>query len=185
MNNDISNSPTESSGGPVGSTSRPRPRQARYWIATVPRDDWTPCLPESAAWITGQLERGDSTGYEHWQFVVSYSSKKSLNFLRRSISARGHFEPTRSSAAVEYVNKEDTRIGDPFEFGSRAISRNSKTDWDRVRLLASSGSFEEIPSDIFIRYYNNLKKIAADYVQPVAIERSTKVNITYLLQIVK
>nr|WPR18598.1 MAG: hypothetical protein [Chemarfal virus 235] len=148
--------------------------QARYWIATIPESSWSPTLTPGCQYLTGQLERGEG-GYRHWQFVVSFTAKKTLAQVRRIFNGNGHFEPTRSRAAEEYVHKEDTRIGDPFQFGSKSINRNSKTDWESIRLRATLGQFAEIPADIFIRYYGNLKAIRSDSVQPSSMERSCTV----------
>lgn len=87
-------------------------RQARYWIATIPEDAWKPCLPNGAQHAKGQLECGES-GYRHWQFVFSFSSKKTLSQVRDLFGLRiGHFEPTRSKHADAYVWKDSTRIGE-------------------------------------------------------------------------
>lgn len=37
----------------------------------------------------------------------------------KKIDSSAHWEPTRSDAAEAYVVKEDTRIGEPFEFGEK------------------------------------------------------------------
>jgi RNA helicase len=152
-------------------TSRRR-TQARYWLCTIPRADWTPCLPSTADYCRGQLERGDSTGYEHWQLLVTFPSKKTLRQVKNVLCITAHCEPSLSKAANDYVWKEDSRIGEPFEFGIQPFNRNSKTDWDRIRLLASTAKFEQIPSEIYIRYYSNLHKIRSDHLQPLAIERT-------------
>lgn len=141
---------------PGVSSSVQLPRQARYWIATIPRDSWEPCLPEGACWCIGQPELGE-TGYRHWQFLVAFPKKVSLATLRGCLPP-GHYEPTRSSAAESYCQKEQTRDGEPFEFGSRLMRRNSAHDWDAVRVSAIAGRFEEIPSDIFIRCYGALRR---------------------------
>lgn len=92
--------------------SRNNIQQARYWIATVPERHFTPHLPDSAQHIRGQLECG-AGGFRHWQFVVSFAQKKTLGQLKRIFGKHsGHFEPTRSNAANEYVWKLDTRIGE-------------------------------------------------------------------------
>lgn len=43
--------------------------QQRYWLLTIPANDWT--RPESLhtniQYIRGQREVGGNTGYEHWQ----------------------------------------------------------------------------------------------------------------------
>lgn len=37
------------------------------------------------------------------------------------------------------------------------------------------GELGAIPADVYVRYYNNIKKIAMDHLQPVAIEREVYV----------
>lgn len=87
-------------------------RQARYWIGTIPREDWTPELPSGAQYCRGQLERGEG-GFEHWQILLTFSSKKTLAQAIRSIgTTRCHLEPTRSRAAEQYVWKLESRIGE-------------------------------------------------------------------------
>lgn len=139
--------------------------QHRYWIGTVKSGSWDPQLPEGASYCRGQLELGEG-GFEHYQIVIYYQCKKSRRHLRRSIAPDGHFEPTRSHAALNYVWKLDTRIGEPFEFGSLVTNRNSSRDWDEIRSNAEQGLFANIPSDIFVRYYVNLHRIRADTIQP-------------------
>lgn len=149
--------------------------QARYWICTIAESDWQPCLPTGALWCLGQLERGETTGYLHWQFVVSFAQKKTLSGIRAVLPSTGHYERTRSVAAERYVTKLETRVGDPFEFGERALNRNSATDWDRVKQKAKSNDLESIPSDIYIRYYRTLRAIASDHARPLPLERTTVV----------
>lgn len=135
------------------------PRQARYWIATIPRDDWNPSLPVGASWCKGQPELGES-GYRHWQFVVSFPKKVSLAVIRSCLPGTGHYEPTRSVAAESYCCKEESRDGEPFEFGRKAFQRNSSSDWEAVKTSAIEGRLDEVPADIFIRYYGSLRRIA-------------------------
>lgn len=147
-------------------------RQARYWIATIPRDAWQPELPDSAVWIIGQPELGES-GYRHWQVLVAFNSKKTIAQVKDAFGVQGmHLEATRSSAAEAYVRKEDTRDGDPFELGNKPFRRNSATDWKRVKELAKAGEFDLVPEDVYIRYYHTLKSIAADHDSPVGIEKT-------------
>lgn len=154
----------------------PGRRQGRYWIATIAKDDWSPCLPEGIAYLRGQLEQGSQTGYEHWQVLIICEKKESLRGLRRiGFPITGHYELSRSSAADAYVWKEETRIGEPFEYGTRPIKRSSVVDWDRVRSAAVRGELDEVPSDIFVRCYHNLQRIRADNAKPVAMVRSCTV----------
>lgn len=100
--------------------------------------------------------------------------------FRRKVRLRGvrevfgpyHAEPTRSAAAREYVQKEDTRIaGTQFELGSLPMRRSERTDWDAVKASAQSGRLDSIPSDVFIRCYNQLRRVQADFATPVAVTR--------------
>lgn len=63
--------------------------------------------------------------------------------------------------------KEESRVDGPYEFGVKPVKRDSRADWDRVRKSAEEGKFEEIPSDIFVRNYSALRRIASEHVAPV------------------
>lgn len=149
--------------------------QARYWMLTIPRDDWTPALPESAGWLVGQPEIGENTGYRHHQLLVWFSAKKTLAQVKRAFCNTAHCEAARSASAETYVRKEETRDGEPYEFGSRPINRNSAPDWQRVKDLAKQGSLDAIPADIYIRHYRTLKTIAADHDRPLRQEKNVVV----------
>lgn len=149
-------------------------RQARYWIITIPRDSWTPGLPDGVAYLRGQPELGES-GYRHWQLLAIFSSKKTLAQAKSFFVPGSHLEPTRSSAAEAYVWKEDTRDGEPFEFGTRPFRRNSATDWQLVKSNAKQGKLDEIPADVYIRYYRTIRCIAADHDRPIGIQKTVHV----------
>ncbi len=59
--------------------------------------------------------------------------------------------------------KEDTRLEGPFEFGSKPIARQSKTDWDKIWKHAKNGEVEDIPADVRVRCYNQIKRIEKDH----------------------
>lgn len=149
-------------------------RQARYWMLTIPRDVWIPELPVGVLHCKGQPERGES-GYRHWQVLVSFGTKKTLAQVKSMFPNETHAEPTRSSAAEAYVWKEESRDGEPFEFGSRALRRNSATDWESIRSNAKAGKIEEVPADIYVRYYRTLKCIAGDHDRPLPLEKKVLV----------
>lgn len=143
-------------------------------MLTVPHNCFTPYLPPGVAYLKGQLEQGDG-GFIHWQILVVFSAKKSL------IQVRGMFGPihaelSRSSAADEYVWKDDTAVlGTRFELGSKPMRRNNPTDWDAVLASAKKGDLSEVPADVTIRCYNQLRRIGYDNIRPVAMVRSCKV----------
>lgn len=151
-------------------------RQGVYWFATAPHHKFTPYLPPQLAYIKGQLEAGEESGYLHWHFVCIFKKKASLRQLTELFGTGIKFELSRSCAAEAYVEKEDTAIpGTQFVLGVKPFRRESPTDWASVLELAKSGVIESIPPDVQVRCYNQLRRIGMDYVQPVAIVRTAVV----------
>lgn len=151
--------------------------QGRYWLLTIPYAMYQPPtgLPDSLQFMRGQGEEGES-GYRHWQLLACFKKKVRLRAVKELFGTQCHAELSRSVAADEYVWKEATRIeGSQFELGERAIRRNVSTDWDGVRAKAKAGLFDEIPSDLFVRYYANLRRIHSDNAKPLAMVRSCRV----------
>lgn len=146
--------------------------QAKIWILTIPRGSWSPCLPDGVTYVRGQAEVGGNTGYEHWQLIAYFRRTVRLRAVKSVFTNDCHAEPTRSAAADAYVSKEETRIeGTQFEFGVRPTKRNNSADWDEVRKKAIEGRISEVPADIYIRYYSQLRRIASDNMQAESIER--------------
>jgi len=144
---------------------------ARYWIGTINTEHGEFIPPttlsnqSSLVWLRGQKEIG-STGNEHWQLFGSFAKKVRLCTVKREI-CNGHWEPSRSTAAEQYVFKDDTAVPNTrFEIGAKKFSRNSAKDWGRIRDLAISGNLKEIGDQepqIFIQNYKTLKQISIDY----------------------
>ena len=146
--------------------------QGRYWLLTIPQHEFVPYLPPDLAYIKGQLEQGSETGYLHWQVVVAFNNKVTLHKVKQVFGDGLHGQLTRSSAANDYVFKDDTAIeGTRFEMGKLKMKRNCAADWDAVVDSVKRGRFDEVPSDILVRNYGNLKKIHVDSLQPVACEK--------------
>jgi hypothetical protein len=149
---------------------------ATYWMLTIPHQDYTPYDVPGVSYCKGQLEKGKEDGYLHWQLFVILPRQQRLSYLKKLYGSGIHAEPTRSKAAEDYVWKEDTRVeGTQFELGTRPLKRNCATDWDEVLRAAKSSRFEDIPSDIYVRYYGNLKRISVENAQPVGILRTCTV----------
>lgn len=130
---------------------------------------------EFIAYACGQREIGES-GYEHWQFVIHCRKPCRLSALKKAFGDHFHWEPTRSAAAEAYCVKKETSVPDTqFECGRKPIRRGESQDWDTIKRLAISGQLDSIPSDVFVRNYNALKRISADYMEPVGVEREVYV----------
>lgn len=150
--------------------------QARYWLLTIPHAHYLPYLPTGLSYIKGQLERGNDTDYLHWQILAICKKKLRLRALKEIFGPECHAEPSRSDAANEYVWKEDTRVPNTqFELGAIPLHRGNSADWDAIRSAAQRGELATIPGDVYVRYYGNLKRIATDNCQPLAIEREVLV----------
>lgn len=149
----------------------PQPlRQACHWMLTIPVHEFLPYLPPGVRYIRGQLERG-AEGFIHWQLYVVIGKKISLAQIR-TIFGPFHSEPTRSAAARDYVWKEETAVpGTQFELGILPFRRSEPTDWALVKAAATSGDLASVPPDIYVRCYNQLKRISTDHLRPVGMER--------------
>lgn len=140
--------------------------KGRYWLLTIPQNSFTPYLPPGVSYIKGQLEKGEESGYLHWQLLVAYPKQVRMRTLKTCFGDSAHLELSRSDAADAYVWKEETRVaGTQFELGKKKIKRN--TDWDEIWDLAKKGDMESIPADVKIRNYSTLKRIAVDHVKLV------------------
>ena len=169
--------------------------QGRWWICTVSCEREPAFIPSAEYFaglrdcteLRGQREVGtgkpstmvDLTylgGFEHWQFVVGYSSPKRLVHLRSTIAASGHYELTRSAAARAYVVKDDTAVaGTKFLYGGAPMRRNEPTDWESVWTNATTGDLSGIPADVRVRCFNQLLRIGSTHCRPAAMDRSTRV----------
>lgn len=147
-------------------------QQARYWLLTIPHANFLPYLPPTVSYIRGQLEQGENTGYLHWQIIVHFSKKVRLRRIRELFGETCHAETTRSEAAEEYVWKDDTRIANTqFELGKLPINRGKDHDWGAIKEAAICGRLDDIPADVFVRNYNALTRISADFARPIPQER--------------
>lgn len=150
--------------------------QGIYWLLTIPSYEFLPYLPVGVAYIKGQLESGNNTGYLHWQLLVVMDKKCRIAAIKQIFGTTAHCELSRSSAADDYVWKDETSVeGTRFELGKRKIKRNCSKDWDAIKDSAKRGALDDIPSDIYIRNYGSLKKIATDNLEPVAVQRIVNV----------
>lgn len=144
---------------------------ARYWLGTCYCENRPQQLPVDCAWIKGQQEKCPTTDRLHWQIFACFSKPQRLSALRTKFCGC-HWEASRSTAAEAYVWKEETRVEDTqFELGQRPFKRNSEKDWSAILNDAKCGNLENVPADVFIRYYRQLTSIASDYQRPIGVEK--------------
>ena len=127
-------------------------------------------------------EVGES-GTPHLQGFIVFRSSQRLSAMKKLLE-RAHWEPARGSTdqASDYCKKEGNYVEDglkPDASGRRAgISGGAaeKLRWDSAKEHARNGNFDEIPSDIYIKYYRTLKEIAKDnMVKPADVDDVTGV----------
>lgn len=148
-------------------------RQGVFWLLTIPHYDYLPYLPPGCVWLKCQLESGSDTGYLHWQCMVGFAKKESIRGVKAIFGDRCHGELSRSESADAYVWKDETAIPNTrYEFGCKPIRRNAKVDWESVWEAAKSGNIMAAPPSIRVQSYRTLRAIAADFEQPIGIERT-------------
>lgn len=141
----------------------------RHFVFTLnnytDKDETKLCaLAEKTNYIVWGYENAPSTGTPHLQGFVSFANPRTCAAVAKAIG--GHIEPARGTPeeAANYCKKE----GIFFEAGEVPIHSDAggreRERWDLVRRLAERGEFENIPSDIFIRYFGALQRIRAFYI---------------------
>jgi hypothetical protein len=120
---------------------------------------------ESVYIIVGK-EVGEG-GTPHLQGFIYFSNPKTLAFVKGKIP-RAHLEIAKGDVEsnVTYCSKD----GDIFESGVRPISQKRKGEleiarFDDAKKAAIEGRLDDIPSDIFVRYYRTLKEIKKDFMR--------------------
>lgn len=112
----------------------------------------------TSKYIVCGKERGAS-GTPHLQGYVAYENKKSFRQMQ-DVLERAHWESMKgtSEQASIYCKKE----GDFFEYGDIPLSQQSKGDkekerWDLALSAFRQGQFDQVPTDILVRYGKGLE----------------------------
>ncbi|KAI3629593.1 hypothetical protein MIR68_012372, partial [Amoeboaphelidium protococcarum] len=125
--------------------------------------EYVPAIRDELVYLKGQQEVGEG-GYHHWQIMAQFNKKVTLTKAKSFFPNQSHLEQSRSQAADDYVWKEDTRVpGTQFELGERPVQRNRQEDWNQVWQQAVEGEVDQIPADIRIRCYNQIRRIGMDH----------------------
>ncbi len=143
----------------------------RNWMFTMNQNDDPTMDPKTInelfsgvgeiKYLVFQLERGDLTGYRHYQGFIAY--RNAINFKSiKSAFPTIHLEVVKGnlSNAINYAKKSNSRIEGPFEFGKEP-SQGERTDLYDINLMIDDGcSLQEIrakhPTQ-FLLYQNNIK----------------------------
>lgn len=151
--------------------------RARAWCFTLNNwketdSEYLCSLPslDSVKYLVFGRECGE-LGTPHLQGYVRFVNAKSFSSVRALLPDGCHLEKSRGSPDQNrsYCIKE----GDFEEFGEKPLNNlekgiKEKERWDLVKRQAKEGKLDEIPSDIFVRYYSTLKRIAKDYMPEIS-----------------
>lgn len=109
-----------------------------------------------AVYTCGQLEKG-AEGTPHIQFFMNFKEPIRCSKIKKHDNSL-HIEVVKvNNGAHDYCMKEDTRLEGPYEYGTKPVQRNNKTDWEEVKQNAIKGDFDKIPAEIYIKHMKNLK----------------------------
>lgn len=110
-----------------------------------------------------------ASGTPHLQCYAEFPTGRRWKKLAKEYKA--HIEPRRGTAyqASEYCKKD----GNFEERGQmkQAAGQQEQERWQRAFAAAEQGNFEEIPKDLYIRYYNSFHRIHQDAMpQPQSLD---------------
>jgi hypothetical protein len=104
-------------------------QQSRDWMLTIPagnhpEDEVRELFEQIGTGAVFQKERGEKTGFDHFQSFVQMSSPMRWSVLKRKLTVAGfkdvHIEARKGSVAdcVKYCTKSETSVGKPAYVGS-------------------------------------------------------------------
>ena len=142
--------------------------RARHWCFTLnnyTEDDvaYLEAFSQTGpvVYIVFGKEVGES-GTPHLQGYIIFRSQQYFSYVK-ALLPRGHWGVKRdtSKKASDYCKKD----GDFFEAGQlpKESGEMEKDRWELARKRAREGDLDEIPPDIFIKYYRTLTQIKKDY----------------------
>lgn len=146
----------------MAENSQSSPSRSRDFLLTIPRQDaptashlqqiFTEVSVLSAVF---QLEKGENTGYEHWQVFLRFKNQKRFTTLKSQLAKKGlktaHIESRKGTVeqAIKYCSKPETRLDGPYFFGDKIdtdTKKGERTDLQKLRdkVLIDGLSFDEI-----------------------------------------
>lgn len=112
--------------------------RARGWILVwnnpPERVPWKE-LPDKVSFMTWQYEIGEQEGTPHLQGVVQFKNSISLQAAKKALGSKKislHVKRGKWDRAIEYANKEHTRVDGPWTYGERP-HQGSRTDLEAVK----------------------------------------------------
>jgi len=127
----------------------------------APEDFATLSVSDAEFLIMGR--ETSAQGTPHIQGYFYWAKKKSLKQLKK-LCPSAHWEPAKGTAAqnVAYCSKEDQC---PFISGEPPEDPRdgSKKYWAEAKEAAKDGRLDDVPPELYVRYYRTFKEIAKDH----------------------
>lgn len=135
----------------------------------------------------GQIERGDKTGYLHWQLYVEHRSALRFKQIKERFPT-AHIGEARESRAVcvRYCTKEDTREYGPFWWGDIRLEdyQGKRNDLESLRDAVLMGTpVDELLAtghSSVLRVYNGLRELEAVLHKRTAGQTTRALSVEYL-----
>lgn len=143
---------------------------AKCWCGTLQLEDET---FDGETWLKNLLDKGfisygigqiEQGSHCHMQFYLILEKRHILNWLKKTISDKAHFEQARGSPAQNkaYCSKEDTRVKGPWEVGE-CRWKGFRSDLDAVSSMVKDGyGLEEIAENFpntWVRYHRGIASL--------------------------
>lgn len=106
-----------------------------------------------------------TTGRHHLQGYVMFKTRIRFSALRKKYFPTIHWEAAKGTLSqnIDYCSKDDPT---PMEFGERPkYDDNGAREadrWKQARMAAQEDRFEDIPDQIFVSHYKNVKSLRDD-----------------------
>lgn len=147
---------------------------AKNWCLTINNytDDDVACFKEDLSvfkYWGYSFEQG-SEGTPHIQAFVCLVKRSKLSAVKR-LFPRAHAEVMKGNLAQNeaYCSKEG--VLNVFGVPPSSAGAKEKLRWEEARSAMKRGALDELPADIFVRYYGTAKTIAKDYMaKPQMVE---------------
>lgn len=134
----------------------------QYWAGTYnnPPSDWKGALESfQADYAIGQLEEGDS-GTKHIQFMLYFKKQqRASRFKGFPCWISGLRAPIAVERYEKYVQKSETRIEDPYSYGTKPDTFGEKDDAETVVEKLKKGGLQALKPKDQLRYANVAYKI--------------------------
>lgn len=129
-------------------------------------DEAHPDFPDYVRYGVYQREKAPTTGLEHYQGYVEFTTPKKLGGLKKWMPT-AHFEPRKGSRdqARSYCMKEDTRVSDPVEYGSWTQGgQGTRNDVSSACATLKQHGLKRVAEEhpeVFVKYARGLRELSS------------------------